>query len=67
MMPDDVDKITSWDCRPIEGSQYIHSVFYISNIDVTLLNTCEFACFYVECMDDNHAFYEEKPHVNHKA
>jgi hypothetical protein len=67
MMPDDVDKRARWDCRPIEGSQSIHFVFYISNTDVTLLNTRELACFYVEYMDDNHAFYEEKPRVNHRA
>jgi hypothetical protein len=41
----------------------VHSISFVSHINVTLLDLRQLACFYPKCMDDNVGFCENKLHV----
>jgi hypothetical protein len=60
---DDVDRRSTWDYKCIPRSKSVHSICFVSHIDVTLLNMRQLTCFCLECMDDNARFCENKFHV----
>lgn len=60
---DDVFHKSTCHCKGIPRSRLLHSIYYVSHIDVTLLNMRQLACFCSECMDDNAGCCENKFHV----
>jgi hypothetical protein len=61
--PTDVDHKFAWDCKNIPSSRSVHSICFVSHIDVTLLHLKQLACFCLECMDDSVGFCENELHV----
>jgi hypothetical protein len=61
--PKNVDQNVAWDRKNIASSHALHFMTSISPRDTTFLKLWNLTCFYLECMDDNLKFCENKSHV----
>jgi hypothetical protein len=61
--PKNVNQSAARDCKNIAGSHSLHSMTSILPRDITFMKLWNLTCFYLECMDDNLKFCENKSHV----